>query len=123
MSSVQQDRCGRSKARAWIITAIACLAAAIWQWVELSDRLTQLFWLAFKFGIEPRLLTAGAFMVVVFFFGTSISLGLAIVATRQLRRADSHFRFCSVLSVLMLATGALVWGGLLASPLIQIVSR
>ena len=94
----------------WISVAVVCLAAAIWQWVELADRLNHLVWFALKFGIEPNLISAGIFMVVVFFSATAVFAGLGIVATTQLRRADSRFRFCSLLSVVMLMTGALVWG-------------
>ena len=109
--------------RIWTSIAFVCLAAAIWQWVELADRIRHLAWFAFKFGIEPHLISAGSFMVVVFFGATALFVGLGIVATRQLRAADSRLRFCSRLSVQMLIAGAVVWGGLLASPLIQIVSR
>ena len=109
--------------RTWASIAFVCLAAAIWQWVELADRLRHLAWFAFKFGVEPHLITAGSFMVVVFFAATAIFVALGLVATRQLRGADSRVRFCSRLSVQMLIAGAVVWGGLLASPLIQVVSR
>ena len=109
--------------RIWASIAFICLAAAIWQWVELADRIRHLAWFAFKFGIEPNLISAGSFMVVVFFGATAVFVGLGLVATRQLRGADSRLQFCSHLSVQMLIVGAVVWGGLLASPLIQIVSR
>jgi hypothetical protein len=109
--------------RIWASIAFVCLAAAIWQWLELADRIRHLAWFAFKFGIEPHLISAGSFMVVVFFGATALFVGLGLVASRQLRGADSRLRFCSRLSVQMLIAGAVVWGGLLVSPLIQIVSR
>ena len=103
--------------------AVACLAAAIWQWIELADRLTHLVWFAFKFGTKPNLISAGSFMIIVFFTATAVFTGLGIIATTQLGRTESCFRFCSLLGVLMLIAGALIWGGLLASPLVHIVPR
>ena len=107
----------------WISVALACLAAAIWQWVELAGRINHLAWYAVKVGIQPHLIDAGTFMIAVFFAATAVFAAFGTVATAQLRRLESGFQCCSLLSVLMLLEGALIWGGLLASPLVQIVSR
>src|SRR5438477_142097 len=109
--------------RIWISIAFVCLAAAIVQCIQVADRVAHVAWFAYKFGVEPHLITAGSSMLVVFFGATAVFVGLGSVATDRLRRAESRLRFCSLLSVQMLIAGALVWGGLLASPLIQIVSR
>ncbi|MEW6305718.1 MAG: hypothetical protein AB1705_19745 [Verrucomicrobiota bacterium] len=106
-----------------MMITFVCLGAAFWQWVELADRLHHLGRLLFKFGTHSNLISAGSFMVVVFFTATAVFVGLGLVAATQLRRAGSGLRFWSLLSVLMLVTGALVWGSLLASPLIEIVAR
>jgi hypothetical protein len=123
MSTTEHDGCARFEAPMWALIAALCLAAAIWQWVELADRVHHVLWFAVKFDFAPHLISARIFMVIVFFAGTALFASLGIVATIQLRRAELRYRFCSLLGVLMLVTGALVWGGLLASPLIQIVSR
>ena len=109
--------------RLWTSMAFVCLAAAIVQCIQVADRVTHVAWFAYKFGVEPHLITAGSSTLVVFFGSTAVFVGLGLVATDRLRTAKSRFRFCSLLSVQMLIAGALVWGGLLASPFIQIVTR
>jgi len=123
MNTTHQDGCARFEAPMWVAIALVCLAAAIYQWVELADRLKHLVWFALKFGIEPHLISAGSFMVVVFFAASAVFISLGIAATTQLRRAQSRLQFCSLVSVVMLLAGAVVWSGLLVSPLVQIVSR
>ena len=117
------DGCDRMEAPLWTSLAFACLGAAVWQWVELADRLSHLVWFALKFGLEPNLITAGKFMATVFFAASGSCIGLGLIATSQLRRTNSRFWLVSWLSVLMLVVGSIVWGGLLSSPLIRIVSR
>ena len=109
--------------RIWTFIAFICLAAAIVQCIQVADRVAHVAWFAYKFGVEPHLITVGSSMLIAFFGATAGFVGLGLAATDRLRRVESHFRFCSLLSVQMLIAGALVWGGLLASPLIQIVSR
>jgi len=109
--------------RFWASIALICLAAAIWQCVEVADRVTHLSRMAYKFGVEPQLISASTSMVGIFFGATAVFVVLGIVATERLRRLQSPIRFCSLLSVLMLLAGALVWGGMLISPFVQIVSR
>jgi hypothetical protein len=74
----------------------------MWQWVELVGRISHLLWFTFKFGIEPHLITVGTSMIAVFFAATAVFAVLGTVATVQLRRLESPFQCCSLLSVLML---------------------
>ena len=76
--------------------------------------------MAFKFGVEPELISAGTSMVVIFFGGTAVFVAHGLIATNRLRCIKSPSRFISLLSVQMLIAGALVWGGILVSPFVQI---
>ena len=109
--------------RLWIVVALACLAAAIWQSVEVAGRVTHLATIAWKTGIEPSLISAGTTMVFSFFGATVFFVLLGLVATDRLRNANSTFRFCSLLSVQILLAGAIIWGGLLCTPFVQIIPR
>ncbi|MDB6132022.1 MAG: hypothetical protein JWM59_265 [Verrucomicrobiales bacterium] len=109
--------------RVWTPMPFVCLVAAIWQWAEIADRIRHLARFVSKFGIEPGLITAGSSMVFGFYGATAFFIVLALVAAEQLKGADWWIWSASKLSVRMLLVGALVWGGLLASPLIVIAPR
>ena len=60
-------------------------------------------------------------MMIVFFGATAAFVSLGLVAGERLRRVQSRFRYVSLLGVMLLLAGALVWGGLLASPFVRVV--
>jgi hypothetical protein len=109
--------------RLWSVVALACLASAIWQSVEVAGHVAHVATNAWKIGAEPGLISAGTTMLFIFFGATVVFVSLGLFATDRLRRADSPFRFISLLSVQILLAGAIVWGGLLCTPFVEIVQR
>lgn len=106
-----------------ISIAIVCMVAAIVQCLAVADRIAHVTTIAWKVGVEPSLITANCSMIIAFFVLTSLFVGLGLFATGRLRRVASSFRFLSLLSVQLLLAGAVIWGALLCTPFVQIVSR
>lgn len=102
---------------------MCCFVAAVWQWVEVGGRLAHCGVMVFKFGFAPPFITAGTSMIAVFFSATSIFVALAGFARMMMPDVESLWRRCAEASVAMLLCGAIVWGGLLASPIVAVVHR
>src|SRR6266511_3285393 len=58
--------------RLWSVIAFACLAAAIWQSVEVAGRVAHGATIAWKTGVGPGLISAGTTMLFRFFGDTVI---------------------------------------------------
>ena len=100
-----------------------CLAAAVWQCYEVAARIAQLSTMTWKFGVEPGAIDAGISTTVIFFAASAALIILGLFATDRLRAASSPMRFCSMLAVQMLVAGAVIWGGLLSSPVVALSPR
>jgi hypothetical protein len=99
------------------------MVGAVCQAIVVADRINHIGWMAYKFGPGPQLITAGSSATILFFGGSTFLIVLGILTARRLRASNSPLYYCSFFSITLLATGALVWGSLLASPLIKIVER
>ena len=110
--------------RTWSVIAIVCLAVAGWQAYAVVGQIAHVTTNAWKFGVENlQPISAGTTMTVAFFITTAVFVALGLVATDRLQRASSPMRFCSLLSVLLLLSGAIVYGGMLCSPVVVLHAR
>jgi hypothetical protein len=107
----------------WIALASLCLFAALWQWLEVAGHLWVCAVEVWRCGLEQPLISAGSTMIAVFFAASAACIGLAGIARVFLRQEESRWQRCAGAAVVMLTTGAILWGGLLCSPLIKVVRR
>ncbi|MBK1856591.1 hypothetical protein JO972_16625 [Verrucomicrobiaceae bacterium 5K15] len=107
----------------WKILSLCCLFVAFWQWYEVFGRATHIRIMIDKFGIGGANISAGIMMIFVFFIGTFLSLFVASVSFRRLKTISSFYRTCALTSMVLLISGALIWAGLIVSPLVEIAPR
>lgn len=76
-----------------------------------------------KFGVSGASISAGYIMIVIFFGATAIFTHLAYDAVRRLKGQSSLYRTLAFTSIVLLVSGALMWLGLLLSPLVYVEYR
>ena len=106
----------------WRAIALVCGIAAIVQNLLVAGRIVQIATLTWKIDLASAVITAGSTMLMVF-FGATLGCGLLAWVARMRLPAGDIFRRISHGSVLALAIGAFVWGGLVCSPLVVYVRR
>ena len=106
----------------WRAVALVCGIAAVMQNLLVAGRIVQIATLTWKMDFASAVITAGSTMLIVFF---SAPLGCGLLAWLARRRlpAGDIFRRISNGSLLALAIGAGVWGGLVCSPFVVYVRR
>lgn len=107
----------------WVALSVVCLVAAMWQWIEVAGRVWHCAVMAWKFGFETPLISAGSTMIGVFFIASAGFIGIGGIAAVILRSENPRWRHCADASVAMLIGGGVVWGSLLASPLVTVLQR
>ena len=103
---------------------MGCLGAAAIQCYGVAGRIAHVTTFAWKFGVENVTpVDVGVSTTVLFFVGSVVFIALGLAATDRLQRAASPMRFCSLFAVLVLISGAIVYGGMLVSPVLVLAPR
>ena len=109
--------------RLWQGTAIVALGVAACQWFSLGEQLVHGIVLILKTGWSAPVLTAGTGMLKIFFVLTAVAGGAGALAARRLRQSSPAFERCARVATYGLAGGAVLWLGLIASPIVDLVKR
>jgi hypothetical protein len=106
----------------WRAVVSICAVAAVVQNLLVAGRILHILRLMWKVDSAAAAITAGSTTLIVFFGATLGCALLACLARARLPTGDI-FRRISSGSMLALAIGAFVWGGLVCSPLVVYVNR
>jgi hypothetical protein len=109
--------------RLWQGIAIGVLGAAACQWLSLGDQIVHGVVLTLKTGWGTPVLTAGTGMLKVFLALTTVAAAGGVLAARRLRPSAPAFERCARVATYSLVGGAVLWLGLVASPIVELVQR
>ena len=109
--------------RLWQVVAIGVLGVAACQWLSIGDQIVHGAVLTLKTGWTTPVLTAGTRMLEVFLVLTAIATVAGSLAFRRLRASSSGFGLCARTATYSLVGGAVVWLGLIVSPIVDLVQR
>ena len=110
--------------RNWSVVAVVCIAVACWQAYAVAGQVAHVTTNAWKFGVDHlQPISVGSTMTIVFFVATALFVAVGVAATDALQRSRSPMRFCSLLAVIILLAGAIVYAGMLLSPVVTVNAR
>ena len=109
--------------RLWQGIAIGVLGMAACQWLSLGDQIVHGIVLTLKTGWGTPVLTAGTGMLRIFLALTAVGVAVGAFAAGRLRRSAPAFARCARVAMYSLLSGAVLWLGLIASPIVDLVQR
>jgi hypothetical protein len=110
-------------ARLWRVIAVGMLGVAALQFLGLAQYAIHGICLAYKWGYDLPILTAGTQALRAFLLVSGVAAGIAAVAWSRLRLGSPRFARCARVATLSLLAGALGCLAVTASPLVDLVSR
>src|SRR5437764_70600 len=106
----------------WHLMAVLCALVAAVQCIAVLGQVSHLGTLVWKAGCEQAL-SAGSSMLVTFFGLSLFFIAASVFTSRRLTQMQSRLRYCSLVASHFLTAGALLWAGLILSPLVFVMER
>ena len=105
----------------WHLASLATAIAAGIQIYAVGDRVSHFTTIAWKTGMDTSgVIDTGKTMLYVFLGASLLFLSLALVSEEKLRNQKSNFVYISKLAGLVIISGILIWGSMIASPYVII---
>ena len=99
------------------------LGVAALQFLGLAQYAVHGIFLAYKWGYDPPMLTAGTEALMTFLLLSGVAAGAGAVAWWRLRLGSPKFARCAKIATLTLLAGAVGCLAIIASPLVDLVQR